>query len=29
MSSSAFVYEGSELEIFEHAANWKPYWSDC
>jgi hypothetical protein len=29
MSSSAFVYEGSELEIFEHAANWKRYWSDA
>jgi hypothetical protein len=22
-----FAYEGSELEIFEHAVNWKRYWS--
>jgi SAM-dependent methyltransferase len=27
MSSTDFVYEGSELAIFEHATNWKRYWS--
>jgi SAM-dependent methyltransferase len=27
MSSDDFVYEGKELEPFEHAVNWKRYWS--
>jgi SAM-dependent methyltransferase len=27
MSAAEFVYEGSELELFERAINWKRYWS--
>jgi len=27
MNAGAFVYPGSELELFERAVNWKNYWS--
>lgn len=27
MSSADFVYQGSELELFARAVNWKRYWS--
>jgi SAM-dependent methyltransferase len=26
MSTSGFLYEGNELELFAHARNWKRYW---
>src|SRR5450631_2827964 len=27
MSTAEYIYEGSELELFSHAENWKRYWS--
>lgn len=28
MTNGAYAYPGGELELFEHARNWKRYWAD-